>query len=487
VTDVVAHSPTASRSTGLLRLGLFAAILVAAWVLARALGVTDQLTPSGIVAAVERLRAMPWILPAFIAAYAVVAGLGLPGTPMTLAGGALFGAVGGTFANWTGATIGATAAFFLARALGSDAVRRILGKNAGLLDRLIANAGFLAMLRLRLIPVVPFNALNFGAGLAGVKPSTYLASTALGIIPGTAVYTYFADALLAGADGARESAFTQLLIAAGLLIALSFIPTIAKRMGWIAGVALLLAAPPATAQSTVDHSAWSALLTAHVKDGIVDYDAFAREPRFAAYLRSLDAVRPATLARHERLAYWMNVYNAFTIQLINSRGERGSIRNINKKFGVTLKSPWAEPIVRAGGRVLTLDDVEHEIIRKEFQDPRIHAALVCAALGCPPLRSEAFTGARLDEQLDDQNRRFLAQSSKNRVDVATRTVYASPIFVWYQVDFGGSTAGVGTFWARYVSDPAAKALLTSGDFTLKQTDYDWTLNSPAHARRAGGK
>lgn len=179
----------------------------------------------------------------------------------------------------------------------------------------------------------------------------------------------------------------------------------------------------------------------------------------------------------DRLAYWINVYNAYTIELINARGEKRSIRNINKRLGISFRSPWAEPIVRAGGRVLTLDDVEHKIIRPEFGDSRIHVALVCAALGCPPLRSEAFVGARLDAQLDEQATIFLRQSEKNRVDVATRTVYGSPIFSWYRQDFGGSLSGVGAFWARYFPPGEAHDLLASGNFTWADTHYDWSLNA----------
>ena len=167
-------------------------------------------------------------------------------------------------------------------------------------------------------------------------------------------------------------------------------------------------APALAAQGpTVDHSAWDRLLRRHVSGGMVDYDAFARPPEFARYLASLDRVDPATLPRAERLAFWINAYNAFTIQLINRHGERRSIRNINRTLGVIPGSgPWSERMVHVGGKVYTLDDVEQRIIRPEFGEPRIHFALVCAAKGCPPLRSEAYTGARLEAQLDDQARIF---------------------------------------------------------------------------------
>ena len=218
------------------------------------------------------------------------------------------------------------------------------------------------------------------------------------------------------------------------------------------------------------------MLGAYVTDGMVDYDAFQRDPRFATYLAQLGRVQAASLAHNEQLAYWINVYNAYTIQLLNSRKERRSIRNINKVLGVTLKSPWAEPIVRADRRTLTLDDVEHEIIRKQFKDPRIHVALVCAAMGCPPLRSEAFTAERVDAQLDDQARRFLAQRAKNRVDVKSGTVYGSPIFTWYRDDFGGTLEGVGAFWAKYLPAGPEQALVRSGKFTWVDTEYNWRIN-----------
>lgn len=494
-------STTSSRSRGLFRLGALFAVLAGAWLLADGLGLLAYADPAKLGEAVRAARSVPWAAPAFIATYAIVATLGLPGTPLTLAGGAIFGAAFGTAFNWLGATLGATGAFFLARALGGDTLRAFLGKRASALDALADSRAFLPLLRLRLIPVVPFNALNFGAGLAGVRPATYVASTALGIIPGTAIYTYFADSLLAGVDGARSQALQQVLIAAALLITLSFVPTLAKRFGWL-GVALAFALPTSTATApvlgaqaapaqagaaSVDHAPWSAMLGAYVTDGMVDYDAFRRDPRFAAYLRSLERVNPAALPEQERLAYWINVYNAFTIELINSRNERRSIRNINKVFGVPTRSPWAEPIITIGGRKLTLDDVEHEIIRKEFKEPRIHVALVCAAIGCPPLRSEAFVAARLDAQLDDQARRFLAQRAKNRVDVATRTVYGSPIFTWYREDFDGTLAGVGAFWARFVTDPAAQQLLRSGQFRWVDTEYDWTLNLRRPERGSAGR
>ncbi len=242
----------------------------------------------------------------------------------------------------------------------------------------------------------------------------------------------------------------------------------------LATLGLALAPPSAT----FDHSAFDALLRRHVREGLVDYDAFARSPEFRAYLERLASARLEGLPESERLAFWINAYNAWTIEQINAHEERQSIRDINKTLGLLpLKGPWSEKMVRAAGRTLSLDDVEHGIIREEFDEPRIHFALVCAALGCPPLRREAYTGGRLEEQLEDQTRVFLRESPrKNRVDLEEKTVWLSPILTWYADDFGGSDEALGRLLARYWPEGPERELLLSGRFRVRKTDYDWTLN-----------
>ena len=236
-----------------------------------------------------------------------------------------------------------------------------------------------------------------------------------------------------------------------------------------------------------DHSAFDALLRAHVRDGMVDYDAFRKTPSFAGYLATLASADPFRLGAQERLAYWINVYNAYTIELVSVHGERDSIRNINKSLGLAFPGPWRVPLVRAGGHTYHLDNVEHDIIRKQFKEPRIHFALVCAAMGCPPLRNEAYTGGRLDAQLQDQAITFLLNSAdKNRVDAAAGVVYASPIYAsWYREDFGSTDAAIGRYLAGFHPLGPEKTLLLSGRFRFVQTEYDWTLNSQEKARARG--
>ena len=236
-----------------------------------------------------------------------------------------------------------------------------------------------------------------------------------------------------------------------------------------------------------DHSVFDRLLGAHVHAGMVDYDGFAASSEFQGYLRSLAAFDPGTLPRDDQLAFWINAYNAYTIKLIVKHQERRSIRNINKSLGLFKGlGPWAEKLVMVGGKTYDLETVEQKIIRPTFKEPRIHFALVCAAMGCPPLRSEAYAGARLEEQLEDQARIFLVQSpEKNRVDLPSRTVYVSQVFAFndYIDDFGGSAASVMRFIARYYQPGPERDLLMRGDAALVHTDYDWTLNSREQARR----
>ncbi len=479
-------------ATVYLKLAALAAILAIAFVSARALGLFHYTDVATLSSAVRALRTQPHVGLLFVGAYALATTLALPGSVLTIAGGAIFGFGKGTVLNWLGATIGATLAYLLARALGLDAVRRLLGRRADRLDALAGAHGFTAVLRLRLIPAVPFNLLNFAAGLAGVPFRDYLLGTMLGLLPATAVYTYFADALLSGAAGARREVFIRLLVAAVLLLALSFLPALLKWFGARRGASVALAtclllvpgAQLPAQRAPVDHAPYDALLTRHVAHGLVDYDAFARAPEFKRYLSSLDAAEPSLLPERERLAFWINVYNAYTIELIVEHHERESIRNVNKSLGfLKLKGPWSERVVHAGGRTLTLDQVEHEIIRPEFKEPRIHFALVCAALGCPPLRSEAYVGERVDAQLEDQARAFILHSpAKNRVDVGTKTVFVSLVFTLYKKDFGGSDEALGHYLARWYPEGPERRLLDGGDFRVTQTAYDWSLNSQEHAR-----
>lgn len=218
------------RSTWI-KAALLVGIVAAAFLL---IGRSDLLGGDGVAGTAERVRALrelPGAPVIFVAIYAVVATLGLPGSALTLAGGAVFGFGAGLALNWLGAMLGAAGAYWLARALGMGAVRSLLGSRAERIDRLADQHGFLTLLRLRLIPLVPFNLLNYASGLANVRHRDFLLATGIGILPATAVYTWFADALLSGVQGARRDALVRLAIAGVLLVGLSFAPRLLRRGG----------------------------------------------------------------------------------------------------------------------------------------------------------------------------------------------------------------------------------------------------------------
>lgn len=264
-----------------------------------------------------------------------------------------------------------------------------------------------------------------------------------------------------------------------------------RNTGWLVWSLLGALAQAGSLSAQVDHGPFDRLLRRHVVDGLVDYAAFQAAPEFAGYLDQLARVDPDSLGRADQLALWINAYNSYTIALINRHGERRSIRNINKSLGfVKGYGPWQEKLAVVHGKAYSLDDIEQRIIRPRFAEPRIHFALVCAALGCPPLRSEAYWGERLEAQLEDQAAVFLTRTpTKNRVDLATRTVYLSRVFEFrdYEKDFGGTKEAIGRFVARYYpAGSGERDLLESGAFRLEYTDYDWRLNGLNPASPPGG-
>jgi uncharacterized membrane protein YdjX (TVP38/TMEM64 family) len=212
------------------RLVLLGLIVVAGWLAVRATPLRDYAGVSGLVATLRQARWAPLV---FVVGYTLAIAFGFSGLVLTLAGGAMFGFAQGALLNTLGANFGATAAFWLARGLGRNGLETLLGRRLAGIDRITQESGFVWLLRLRFIPVVPFNLLNFASGLTAIPWRTYAIATALGILPGTLVYTFFADAILAGSRGATHAAFVRAVLAGALLILLSFTPTLARRAGWL--------------------------------------------------------------------------------------------------------------------------------------------------------------------------------------------------------------------------------------------------------------
>lgn len=233
-------------------------------------------------------------------------------------------------------------------------------------------------------------------------------------------------------------------------------------------------------RSAMDHSRFTRVLRRFVDEtGAVDYAGLkARgDSLLAPYLQRLATTDPATLTREARLAFWINAYNALTLTLI---AEHYPVQNI---WAVTPgpaapkddNSPFALDVGTVADTVRTLDEIEHEIIRERFDEPRIHFALVCAAESCPVLRREAYTGPRLDDQLDDQARVFFHDDTKNRIPAGSGRIALSRILKWYGQDVGPSTDHLQRFIAPYF-EGRVRERLSRAAYDVTFLPYDWGLN-----------
>jgi len=255
----------------------------------------------------------------------------------------------------------------------------------------------------------------------------------------------------------------------------------------ILAIWLLMLAPLVQA---FDHSDWDALLARHVhpfnegRATAVDYAAFANERE--ELQRYLDALSDVTQSEFdlwpvpEQLAFLINAYNAWTVELILTRyPDLTSIREIGSLFS----SPWKRRFIPLLGAERSLDEIEHEMIRGSgrYQEPRIHFAVNCASIGCPALRAEAFTADRLEQQLEDATNLFLADESRNRL--MGDNLVLSPIFRWYREDFEQGWHGADTlqaFLALYADalslDQSMRQQLLQKNIRLSFDRYDWSLN-----------
>ena len=253
---------------------------------------------------------------------------------------------------------------------------------------------------------------------------------------------------------------------------------------------LVLSVPNVQAGTGFDHGIWDGLLKAHVRvleggrASQVDYAGFASNRKeLATYLQKLAAVTVEDFdswSASEQLAFLLNAYNAWTIELILSKyPELQSIKDL----GNVIQSPWKKKFIAILGSTRSLDDIEHGLIRSSdrYQDPRVHFAANCASIGCPALRAEAYRGADLEQQLTEATIFFLKDRSRNRLN--GRVMEVSSIFKWYRDDFSKgwrSTSSLPVFLASHAEaldlhDKEAQALI-SGEIKIEFLDYDWRLN-----------
>lgn len=238
------------------------------------------------------------------------------------------------------------------------------------------------------------------------------------------------------------------------------------------------AAHDETSTVRVDHSAWDRLLRAHVTrgaDGIArfSYRRVSKAERAAldGYIARLQSVRVGGLRRAEQFAYWVNLYNALTVRLILDHPGVKSIRDIDISPGLFADGPWGAKLATVEGRAVTLNDIEHRILRPIFRDPRVHYAVNCASLGCPDLAPRAFTAENRETLLEQAARAYVNHPRGARVTGDGLVV--SSIYVWFAEDFGGE-AGVLAHLRKYARPALRKKL--AGVTEIADHAYDWSLN-----------
>jgi hypothetical protein len=217
------------------------------------------------------------------------------------------------------------------------------------------------------------------------------------------------------------------------------------------------------------HSTYNSLLTTHVQNGFVDYKALKKEEvKLDLYLKDLSQVTNQefnSFSREEKLCFWINAYNAFTLKLILDHYPLKSIRNI----GILPGAAWKKDFFSLLGSVRNLDWIEHSRLRVDFSEPKIHFAIVCASIGCPKLISEAYVPSKLINQLNSSMENFLSDTTKNRYEPSENTLYISKIFDWFSGDFTKQGTLI-SFLKKGMKQEIPESA------KIRYTDYDWSLN-----------
>ncbi len=236
-----------------------------------------------------------------------------------------------------------------------------------------------------------------------------------------------------------------------------------RRLSFLLALLATLLTP---VHAAVDQAAFDTLLRQHVRGGLVDYPAFRGNAAFESYLRTLAAASTDGMSTEERLAFYINAYNAFVIQ--------GVVVNWPVDQVVKVKGFFDSAKYALAGREVTLDELENQIIRP-LGDARVHAALVCGARSCAALRSEAFRAGKLGDQLDSQVTAWVNDLSKNRLDKGNRKLLVSMTFKWYKEDFEAAGGPAG-FLRKYLQSAEDQQWLAAGDYQLDYLKFDWDLN-----------
>lgn len=229
--------------------------------------------------------------------------------------------------------------------------------------------------------------------------------------------------------------------------------------------------PVGSSANPPTHEQLEELLKKYVNDkGDVSYKDFIKDrKKFEAYLNFLSMNAPSDKwTRNEKITYWINAYNAFTIKFIIDHYPVESIKDIGSSIQIPfVNTPWQYKFFTIGGEEMKLDQIEHKILRKQFDDPRVHFALVCASYSCPQLRREAYTADKLDMQLTAQAKQFLSDKRKN--NITSDNIEISKIFSWYKGDFTKNSTLI-----EYLNKYAPVKINKDADISYK--DYNWSLN-----------
>jgi hypothetical protein len=235
-------------------------------------------------------------------------------------------------------------------------------------------------------------------------------------------------------------------------------------------------------RESINHSLWGNLLSRHVRKSnrgvnLVDYRGFSAADRtmLADYIAILTGVSISQFNRDQQLAYWINLYNALTVQVVLDHYPVDSIRDINISPGLFTIGPWDKTLISIEGEDLTLNDIEHRILRPIWRDPRIHYAVNCASIGCPNLRDRAYSGTEIDTALDQAATAYV--NDPRGVSVVDGKVSVSKIYDWFIEDFGGSEGMVLRHLQHYAAPELAARLEAIGK--LSDVHYDWSINLAA--------
>jgi hypothetical protein len=246
----------------------------------------------------------------------------------------------------------------------------------------------------------------------------------------------------------------------------------------IASILIFMGLCLPAAASGFDPSKFDQVLKTYVDDkGLVDYNGIAKDPAFRAYMESLETAQPETLSHDGQLAFWINAYNAVTIDKVIKWKPKKSVRETFVPGVWTSTQFFTTRDNIVAGKRLSQDDIENDILRKQFKDPRIHFAIVCASSSCPPLPRFAYSAENVQTQLQEETRKYLNSARGTRIDSADNTLYLSKLFDWYKGDFESKSGSVLNFIKPYL-DEKTLAFLNSGP-KIAYLDYDWALNAQA--------